>query len=159
MRNYILTNIKDGLEDNIGFSSSEYTKTLVEEVSNRIPERVTVNYFCGVTIPGYASFDREIGKSYPVTKKYNCLVALLVKNADFNSGQNEIDIISNRIFKYFANDTGALNGLSLTRDGVKEDVLSYNIDDIQYGEAGDLKVGQLGNACLINLSIIVGVTI
>jgi hypothetical protein len=159
MRNYILTNIKDGLEDVIAIGSIVYSKNLVEEVSKRIPDRVTVNCFTGITIANVSDFDREIGKSYPVRKTYNCLIAVLVKNADFDSGQDEVDIITNRIFKYFADDTGALKGLSLTRDGVKELVVSYQIENVQYGEAGDLKVGQLGNACLISLSILVEVII
>lgn len=158
MRNYILTNIKDGLEDAIG-QDSTYTNTLVEEVTNRIPDRVTVNYFVGATMVNVNSFDREIGKSYPVRKNYNCLLAVLVKNASFNSGQNEVDIIVNRIFKYFANDTGNLKGLALTRDGVKELVLSYQITNTVFGEAGDLKVGQMGNACLISLDILVEIII
>jgi hypothetical protein len=159
MRNYILTNIKDGLLEAIGRDSIVYTDTLVDEVTNQIPERVTVNYFTGITISNAVSFDREIGKTYPVRKNYNCLIAVLVKNTDFDSGQNEIDIITNRIFKYFAIDSGSLKGLSLTRDGVKEDVISYQIDNVTYGEAGDLKVGKLGNSCLINLSIMVEITI
>ena len=159
MRNYILTNIKDGLEANIGSDSTVYTDTLVEEVTNRIPERVTVNYFTGISVVSVNSLDREIGKNYPVRKNYNCLIAVLVKNTDFNNGQDEVDIISNRIFKYFANDTGALKGLSLTRDGVKETVRDFLVETVQYGEAGDLKVGQLGNACLINLSVMVEVII
>jgi hypothetical protein len=159
MRNYILTNIKDGLEDVIGLNSRSYTDKLVDEVTNRIPETVTVNYFTGITIANVFSFDREIGKSYPVRKNYNCLIAVLVKNTDFDNGQNEIDIITNRIFKYFANDTGGLKGLSLTRDAVKETVLSYQIENMVYGEAGDLKIGKLGHACLINLSIMVEVNI
>jgi len=158
MRNYILTNIKDGLENEIS-DGSVYSDTLVEEVSNRIPERVTVNYFTGIAITNVQSFDREIGKKYPVRRNYNCIIAVLVKNGDFNAGQNEVDIIGNRIFKYFAIDKGALNGLSLTRDGVKETVITYVIDSVTYGDAGDLKVGQLGNACLINLSIITEVII
>jgi hypothetical protein len=158
MRNYILTNIKEGLLDAIGQESS-YTSVLVEEITNRIPDRVTVNYFVGITMANSVSFDREIGKNYPVRKNYNCLIAVLAKNLDFNSAQNEIDIIVNRIFKYFANDTGALKGLSLTRDGVKETIISYNIDNVNYGEAGDLKVGQLASACLINLNIMAEVII
>lgn len=159
MRNYILTNIREGLEDAIGQSSTLYTETLVDQVTNQIPERVTVTYFTGVSVTNVQSFDREIGKSYPVRKNYNCLLAVLVKNADFNSGQNEVDIITNRIFRYFAEDSGALKGLALTRDSVKETVLSFQIEDVQYGEAGDLKVGQLGHACLISLSVLVEVNI
>ena len=159
MRNYILTNIKDGLSGIIGTDSTVYTDTLVDEVTNQIPERVTVNYFTGIAISNVSSFDREIGKNYPVRKNYNCLIAVLVKSADFDSGQDEVDIIVNRISKYFALDSGSLKGQSLTRDGVKETVSDYLITNIQYGEAGDLKVGQLGNACLINLSIMVEVLI
>ena len=158
MRNYILNNIKEGLENAIGASSS-YGNTLVESVVNRIPDRVTVNRFTGISMVNVTSFDREIGKSYPVRKNYNCLIAVLVKNADFNLGQNEVDIIGNRIFKYFANDTGSLKGLSLTRDGVKEEVISYQINNVDYGEAGELTVGEMGNACLISVEILIEVTI
>jgi hypothetical protein len=159
MRNYILINIKNGLSATIGQSSTVYTTTLVEELTNRIPEQVTVNYFTGIAISNVSSFDREIGKNYPVRKNYNCLIAVLVKSADFDGGQDEVDIIVNRISKYFALDSGSLKGSTLTRDGVKETVSDYLITNIQYGEAGDLKVGQLGNACLINLSIMVDIII
>ena len=159
MRNYILTNIKNGLSATVGQGSSVYTATLVEELTNRIPESVSVNYFTGISISNVSSFDREIGKNYPVRKNYNCLIAVLVKSADFDGGQDEVDIIVNRISKYFALDSGSLKGATLTRDGVKETVSDYLITNVQYGEAGDLKVGQLGNACLINLSIMVDIII
>jgi len=158
MRNYILTNIKEGLDDNLGVSS-KYKNVLVDEVTNQIPESVTVNYFVGVDIVSANSADREIGKSYPVRRIYECSIATLVKNADFNSGQNEVDIIVNRIFKYFAQDIGSLGGLSLTRDGIKETVISFDIENMVYGQAAGLKVGQLGNACLISLNIMTEIII
>ena len=158
MRNYILTNIREGLDNNLGELSS-YKSVLVEEVSNQIPESVTVNYFVGIDIINVNSLDREIGKSYPVRRIYECSIVVLVKNADFDNGQNEVDVITNRIFKYFAQDIGSLNGLSLTRDGVKETVIDFNIDNMIYGQAAGLKVGQLGNACLISLNIMTEIII
>ena len=159
MRNYILKNIRDGLNENIGCDSKVYSETLVEEVSNRIPESVTVKYFTGVSVASADSYDREIGKNYPVRKNYNCIIAVLVKSGDFDTGQDEVDTITNRIFKYFALDTGSLNGITQTKDGIRETVIGYNFQNVTYGEAGDLKIGQLGNACLINLSIMTEINI
>ena len=151
MRNVILNNIKTGLELNIG-SSSSYTTLKVEEVQGRLPEAILTNYFVGITIDRATTSDRIIGRSYPLQTEYICSVVVRIKNADYNDGQTELDTIVRRIVKYFANDSGSLNGLQDTTDDVTERVVTYTIESFDY-ISGEAKNKGLLHICTIQLSI------
>lgn len=151
MRNIILNNIKTGLESEIG-SGSSYGSDLIEDIQTRVPENVTVNKFVGITIDRVSPLERSIGKFYPTNHEYICTVAILVKNADYNDGQTQLDTIIRRILKYFSKDTGSLNGLSDTTDDVTETVITYRIDSLDYTD-GKLKAGEIGHVCFVSLSI------
>lgn len=152
MRNVILENIKDGLSDEIGKESS-YSTLKVEDVQSRLPDSVLVNYFVGLTIDRASVTSQEIGKFHPSNNDYLCSVVIRVRNGDYQEGQTELDTIVRRITKYFAKDTGSLNGLSSNEDDVEETVISYSIEDFNYiaGEARK-KVGLI-HLCMINLRI------
>jgi hypothetical protein len=152
MRNKILNNIKSGLDAKLGKDSTVYTDLLIEDVQNRLPDSVTVNYFLGINIDRGRNLSNEIGKIFPVINNYNCNIVIMVKNADYDTGQTELDTIFKRILKYFIDDSGSLNGLSDTTAGITENVISYNLDDFDYIE-GKMKTGGLGHVCTLSLSI------
>jgi len=152
MRNKILNNIKDGLDETLGKDSIVYDDLLIEDVHNRLPDSVMVNYFLGINIDRGRNLSREIGKIFPVVNNYNCNIVIMVKNADYDIGQTELDTIYKRVLKYFIDDTGNLNGLSDTTAGITETVISYNLEDFDYIE-GKMKTGGLGHVCTISLSI------
>jgi hypothetical protein len=152
MRNKILNNIKTGLEATLGKDSTVYDDVLIEDVQNRLPDSVTVNYFLGVNIDRGRNLSKEIGKIFPVINNYNCNIVIMVKNADYDTGQTELDTIFKRILKYFIDDSGSLAGLSDTTAGITENVISYSLDDFDYIE-GKMKTGGLGHVCTLALSI------
>lgn len=149
MRKTILDNIKIGLESNIGQSSTVYTDLKIEDIQTRIPDTLTVNYFIGITIDRSNTRFVEIGRYSPTVKEYECKVNIFIRNGDFDLSQTELDTIVNRIIKYFSLDSGNLNGESLTKDGVTENIISYNIDSIDY----DIKENSVGIGCSISIMI------
>lgn len=151
MRNIILNNIKNGLETEVG-SGSSYGSDIVEDIQTKVPDSVTVNKFIGITVDRVSPLERTIGKFYPTNQEYVCTLAVLVKNADYNDGQTQLDTIVRRLIKYFSKDTGTLNGLTNTTDSVTETVITYRIDQLDYTD-GKLKAGELGHICFITLSI------
>jgi hypothetical protein len=151
MRNKILNNIKDGLAANMG-EDGLYADLKIEDIQNRFPQTITVNRFIGVAIERAGTEDKEIGNYCPVRKNYNCSVVVVNKSADYDSGQTDLDTLVNRIIKYFKQDTGNLNGLSLTKDSIVETVYGYSVEDFDY-VSGEFKVGNLGHFCIINLLI------
>ena len=154
MRNRILNNIKTGLKTEIGIGSTVYSNLQIEDLQVRLPDSVMVNYFVGITIDRVNNASREIGKLFPVINEYNCNIVVLVKNADYNVGQTELDTIVKRIIKYFANDVGNLKGLNDNNAvaGVTETVISYSMDGFDF-LTGNMKVGGLGHVSTINLNI------
>ena len=151
MRNVILNNIKTGITAQLGQLSS-YTTLKLEDIQNRLPEAVLVNYFVGMTIDRATASTRIIGRSYPLQNEYICSIVVRVKNADYDDGQTELDTIVRRLVKYFANDSGSLNGLSNTTDGVTERVVTYTIENFDY-ISGESKNKGLLHICTIELNI------
>ncbi len=158
MRSTILNNIKEGLAKEIGIESNVYDNLHIEDIQTRLVDTITTNTFIGITINDVNPINREIGTNYPSAHDYMCSVALLIKNANNEEGQGELDKIVRRIIKYFAKDIGELNGLSLTEDGVTESVISYNINEINY-TSGELTQGALGHIAVFNLIIRTTLTI
>ena len=154
MRNRILNNIKTGLKTEIGTGSTVYSNLQIEDFQTRLPDSVIVNYFVGMTIDRVNNASREIGKLFPVINEYSCSIVALVKNADYDAGQTELDTIVKRIIKYFANDVGNLKGLTDNNvvSGVVETVISYSMDGFDF-IAGNMKTGGLGHICTISLNI------
>ena len=151
MRFKILDNIKNGLINNVGVKG-EYNDLIIEDIQTRLPETVTVNAFIGISIDDTRSLNNEIGLNYPTNNEYLCSVVVLIKNANYEEGQNELEKIVRRVYKYFGKDTGELNGLIVSEDGVTENVISYNIDSINY-TSGKLEQGALGHLAVFNILI------
>lgn len=152
MRKKILDNIARGLETEIGVSSTVYADLKIEDIQTRLPKTNTVNYFVGITIERANSNETEIGKYHPAGKLYDCYIVVFIKNADYNSGQDELDTIVRRITKYFAKDRGNLAGEQLIADGVTERVISFTVSDYNY-IFGDMGRGQLGHSCAIRIGV------
>jgi hypothetical protein len=152
MRKLILDNIKTGLLTNIGVDSSVYQDLKVEDILSYLPEMVTVNYFVGILVDKAKTGTQEIGRYDPTIKIYNCMIVVLIKNLDTDSGQDELDTIVNRITKYLAKDNGNLAGLKKTKDGIVEYVVTYGIQDFNYVSRA-LEAGEMGHICGITLSI------
>lgn len=151
MRNVILENIKDGLLEELGEDSS-YTTLKIEDVQSRLPDSVMTNYFIGMSIDRAETGNQEIGKYHPSINEYLCSVVIRIKNGDYEEGQTELDTIVRRALKYFSLDSGSLNGLSSSEDGITETVLSYKIENFDY-VAGRAKKSGLLHICMINLRI------
>jgi hypothetical protein len=151
MRNVILENIRDGLETELGEESS-YNTLKVEEVQSRLPDSVMTNYFIGMSIDRAEPGNQEIGKYHPSINEYLCSVVVRIKNGDYEEGQTELDTIVRRVLKYFALDSGSLNGLSSNEDEIEETVISYKIENFDY-VAGRARKSGLLHICMINLRI------
>lgn len=151
MRKTILDNIKTGLTSQIGQSSTVYTDLKIEDIQTIIPSTVTVNYFVGITVDRSTTGLAEIGKYAPTTRIYDCNVLIFIKNGDRDLAQTELDTIVNRVLKYFALDTGNLDGAVFTKDGVTESVISFSVDSMDYSVKE--QNSSIGAGCSIALSI------
>jgi hypothetical protein len=152
MRKKILDNIANGLETEIGVSSTVYSDLKIEEIQTRFPETITTNYFIGIMVERASSNETEIGKYFPAGKLYDCFVVIFIKSGDYNIGQEELDTIVRRVTKYFAKDKGNLAGEQQIADDVTERVISFTVSDFNYmyGETGK---GRLAHSCAIRIGI------
>lgn len=155
MRNTILDNLKDGIDQYLG-SGTEFSDPKVEMVSTIVPESITVTRFIGIEIERAEPNDREIGSFSASSDKYICTVTALVRGANHDIIKSEIDTIVLRVRKFFNDDIGGLLGLEKTSDSIKEAVISYGITGREY-VSGAMKDGSLGETCIITVEILTNV--
>lgn len=151
MKHEILKNIRDGLVSFMG-KDSDFQDLKMEDIKAFLPGMVTVNRFIGMDIQAIDTVEREIGSFAPLISTYNCDVVILVKGAEYDTVENEMDIVLRRLRKYFANDTGGLAGLQVNEDNVIERVLTYKVEGIRTFD-GKLKGGDLGHVATLSVII------
>lgn len=163
MINRIKNKLKDDLVSQVGTDSTLYTDLLVENIDTRIQDPITTPLFIGIDATLDAPEEYEIAaRQAPTLNQYSVIIAILVKDATYASGQEKLDKVYRRIWRaiYTMNERKnlgqtttlwALNTLG-TIEGIQERFTNIVVTNVAL-DSNILEPGLMGHLALMTLKV------